>query len=95
MVAFPPDMSISSTFNVADLYDYHPFDEPDSGNLGLSSFQVEGTDVEQTCLPRAVGAQEVTTQDQRRVPVGAIGVTVSELHEIWQVEGKRRSDLDS
>ena len=52
MVAFPPDMSISSTFNVADLYDYHPFDEPDSGNLGSSSFQVGGggggADVEQT-----------------------------------------------
>ena len=48
VVAFPPDMSISSTFNVADLYDYHPFDEPDSGNLGLSSFQVGKTNVEQT-----------------------------------------------
>ena len=24
----------------------------------------------------------------------AIGVSVSELHEIWQVEGKQRSDLN-
>ena len=26
---------------------------------------------------------------------GAIGVTVSELHEIWQVEGKQHSDPNS
>ena len=39
--------------------------------------------------------QEITTQDQSGVLVGAIGVTVSELHEIWQVEGKQRSDPDS
>ena len=48
-----------------------------------------------TCLPGAAGAPKVTTQDQRGVPVGAIRVTVSELHEIWQVEGKRHSDPDS
>ena len=29
------------------------------------------------------------------VPLEAIGATVSELHEIWQVEGKQHSDPDS
>ena len=48
VVALPPDMNISSTFNVTDLYDYHPPDEPESGNSGLSSFQVREIDVEQT-----------------------------------------------
>ena len=48
VVALPPDMSISSTFNVANFYDYHPPDEQDSRNLGSSSFQVGGIDVEQT-----------------------------------------------
>ena len=39
--------------------------------------------------------QEVTIQDQRGGPVEAIEVTVPELHEIWQVEGKRHSDPKS
>ena len=48
------------------------------------------------CLPRAAGAQKVTTQDQRGgANRGAIGIPVSELHEIWQVEGKRHSDRES
>ena len=46
VVALPPNMSISSTFNLADLYDYHSADEPDSGNSRLSSFQVGEADVE-------------------------------------------------
>ena len=41
-------MNISSTFNVADLYKYHPLHALDSGNSGLNSFQVGETDVEQT-----------------------------------------------
>ena len=42
VVALPPNMSISSTFNVANLYDYHHFDEPDNGNSRMSSFEVGG-----------------------------------------------------
>ena len=39
-------MNISSTFNVADLYDYYPLDVPSNGNSGSSSFQVGEIDVE-------------------------------------------------
>ena len=42
VVALPLDISISSTFNVADFPN-----EPDSGNSGSSSFQVGETDVKQ------------------------------------------------
>ena len=68
MVALPPDMSISSTFNVADLYDYHPPDELDSGNSGSSSFQVGGTDVEQTA--HAFLEQQGRRKSQRRLKGG-------------------------
>ena len=47
VVALPADISISSIFNVADLYEYYPLDDVDSGNSGSSSFQVGGTDVQQ------------------------------------------------
>ena len=40
MVALLPEMNISSTFNVANLYDYHPSDETNSGNSGSSPLQV-------------------------------------------------------
>ena len=46
VVALPPDMNISSTFNVVDMYEYHPSDAPNSGNLRSNSFQVGETDVE-------------------------------------------------
>ena len=46
VVALPLGMSISSIFNVADLYDCHLPDVPDSGNLGSSSFHVGKTNVE-------------------------------------------------
>ena len=50
VVALPPDMNMSSTFNVADLYEYYPLNAPDSGNSRSSSFQVRETDVEQTVM---------------------------------------------
>ena len=50
VIALPIDMKISSTFNVADLYDYHPPNAPYSGNSGLSSFQVGDTNLEQTTM---------------------------------------------
>ena len=48
VVELPPDMGISSTFNVANLYEYYPQDELNSGNSRSSYFQVGGTDVEWT-----------------------------------------------
>ena len=93
VITLPLDMSISSTFNVAYLYDYHPLDELDSGNSGSSFFQVGQTDVEQTAHAFRRGAGCYNTKS-KGVPVEAIGVSVSELHEIWQVEGKQRSDLN-
>ena len=65
VVALPPDMNISSTFNVADLYDYHPPDEPDSRNSGSSSFQVGGADVEQTT--HAFLEQQGRRKSQRKI----------------------------
>ena len=65
VVALPPNMNISSLFNVADLYDYHPPDEPDSGNSRSSSFQVGGTDVEQTT--HAFLEQQRRRKSQRKI----------------------------
>ena len=68
VVALPPDMNISSTCNVADLYDYRPPDEPDSGNLRLSSFQVGAIDVEQTA--HAFLEQQGHRKSQRKIKWG-------------------------
>ena len=57
--------------------------------------KISSSDVEQTVHAGVVRVPEVTTQDQKGVPVEVIGEIVSKLHEIWQVEGKRHSDLDS
>ena len=65
VVALPSDMNISSTFNVANLYDYHPPNELDSGNSGSSSFQMEGTDVEQTA--HAFLEQQGRKKSQRKI----------------------------
>ena len=68
VVALPSDMSISSTFNVADLYDYHPPNESDSGNSGSSSFQVGGIDVEQ--IAHAFLEQQGCRKSQRKIKGG-------------------------
>ena len=39
VVALPPNMNISSTFNVADLYKYHSRDALDSGTQGQVLFK--------------------------------------------------------
>ena len=46
VVALPLGMSISSIFNVVDLYDCDLPDVPNSGNLRSSSFHVGKTNVE-------------------------------------------------
>ena len=52
------------------------------------------SDVEQTA--RVFLEQQGRRKSQRKIKggvlVGAIRVTMSELHEIWQVEGKQRSN---
>ena len=48
--------------------------------------------MDNTSLPRAARMPEVTMQDQWRVLIEAIEVIVSELLEIWQVEGKWHPD---
>ena len=57
--------------------------------------KISSSDVEQTVHAGVVRVPEVTTQDQKGVPVEVIGEIVSKLHEIWQIEGKRYSDPDS
>lgn len=48
VVDLPADMAIFSTFNVVDMFEYFPPDEPiyPEHNSKSSSFEVGGTDVE-------------------------------------------------
>ena len=69
LVALLHDMNISSTFNVANLYDYHPPNEPDSGNLRSCFFQVEKNDVEQTT--HAFLEQQMHRKSQHKIKGGA------------------------
>ncbi|GFS34365.1 hypothetical protein Acr_00g0033580 [Actinidia rufa] len=62
VVALPADMGISSTFNVANLYEYYPPDDADSGNSRSSSFQVRGTNVEQTAQVGITGTDDGITR---------------------------------
>ena len=68
MVALPVDLNISSTFNIADLYDFHPPDEPNSGNLRSSSFQVGEAYVEQKI--HAFLKQQGCRKSQRKIKRG-------------------------
>jgi len=46
VVDFPSDMTMSKTFNVADLYEYHPTEQLNLDyNSRRGSFKKEGTDV--------------------------------------------------
>ena len=53
----PADMAISFTFNVVDVFDYFPPNEPiyPKHNSRSSSFEVGGTDVEQIALQKNQG----------------------------------------
>ena len=68
VVALLLDLNISSIFNVADLYNYHPPNEPDSGNSRSSSFQVGETDVEQTA--HAFLEQQGRSKSQHKIKGG-------------------------
>lgn len=54
VIELPEDMAISSTFNIADLYEYHPLDEPlyidnDSGtSLSSRGGELVQDNIEQT-----------------------------------------------
>jgi hypothetical protein len=51
VVALPESLHISSTFNIADIYEYHKDDSvPLEENSGSSSFEVEETDVEKVSM---------------------------------------------
>jgi len=60
IVDLPADMVISTTFNVADLYEYHPPDGASSHitHSRLSSFHAGETDVEPVAAGSTDGRRE-------------------------------------
>ena len=95
VVALPTDMNISSTFNVAHLYDYYPLDVPGNGNSGSSSFQVGEIDVEQAVMAFLDSCALLKTMRKAKRHQQKSWASELELHEIWWAEAKWPSKQQS